>query len=228
VIGTSPTTVDAATGNSPLPGEAQDPFLRKGCCTRRQVARMAGPARQLNERMSVAMRSAVRASVVAATVAAVVVPFSAPALAHESDHSPTVEVLSTSVFFPFQIAVGRGGVSVADGGTSKVTKLPDLVVATGPTPGEVAGVALGEKGQLAFTTTSYATGSTTLTIQRPGKADVVADLSGFEQTKNPDQDVSYGVRNPSECVTKALEGMDAPVSYTGQVDSHPYLSLIHI
>jgi hypothetical protein len=172
--------------------------------------------------MSVAMRSAVRASVVAATVTAVVVPFSAPALAHESDHSPTVEVLSNAPLFPFQIAVGRGGVFVADGGTSTVTTLPATVVATGPAPGEVAGVALGEKGQLAFTTTSYATGATTLTIQQPGKPDVVADLSGFEQTQNPDQDVSYGVRNPSECVTTALEGMGAPVSYTGQVDSHPY------
>jgi hypothetical protein len=168
------------------------------------------------------MRSAVRASVVAATVTAVVVPFSAPALAHETPHSPSIEVLSTSPIFPFQIAVSRGGVYVADGALSAVTRLPSTVVANGPTPGEVAGVALGPKGQLAFTTTSYADGTTTLTVRRPGKPDLVADLSEFERTRNPDHRVSYGVKNPSQCVTDALSGMGAPVSYQGEVDSHPY------
>ena len=168
------------------------------------------------------MRSTVRVSVVAMTVATVVVPFGGQASAHESQYVPTIQVLSTAPLFPFQIAVSHGRVYVADGGTSTVSILPSTVVATGPTPGEVAGVDVGRKGQVAFTTTSYLTGDTTLTIQRQGKPSVVADLSTFEQTKNPDGTIEYGVRNPSQCVTDALKGMGAPVSYKGEVDSHPY------
>lgn len=50
----------------------------------------------------------------------------------------------------------------------------------------------------------------------------VADLSTFEQTKNPAGKIEDGVRNPSQCVTDALKGMGAPVSYKGEVDSYPY------
>lgn len=168
------------------------------------------------------MRSTVRVSVVAMTVAAVVVPFGGQASAHESHYVPTIQVLSTAPLFPFQIAVSHGRVYVADGGTSTVSILPGTVIATGPQPGEVAGVDVGRKGQVAYTTTSYVTGDTTLTIQRQGKPSVVADLSTFERTRNPDSKNEYGVRNPSQCVTDALAGMGAPVSYTGEVDSHPY------
>lgn len=51
---------------------------------------------------------------------------------------------------------------------------------------------------------------------------VVADLSTSEQTKNPAGKIVGGVRNPSQCVTDALKGMGAPVSYTGEADSHRY------
>lgn len=168
------------------------------------------------------MRSAVRVSVVALTVAAVVVPFGGQASAHESHYVPSIQVLSTAPVAPFQIAVSHGRVYVADGGTSTVSILPSTVIATGPQPGDVAGLDVGRQGQVAYTTTSYTTGDTTLTILREGKPPVVADLSSFERTRNPDSKTEYGVKNPSQCVSDALAGMGAPVSYRGGVDSHPY------
>jgi hypothetical protein len=160
----------------------------------------------------------------AVSVTAVAVPLSSQAMASGSSHEPTVKVLSTKPLFPFQLAAANGGVLVADGGTSTVTRLfTNTVVANGPQPGEIAGVAVDPATNvMAYTSTDYSTGATALTIKPHSSKPVVASLSTFEQTKNPDQDVSYGVRHPSQCVSDALSGLGAPVSYKGQVDSHPY------
>ena len=165
-----------------------------------------------------------RLGVLAAAVTALAVPFSGQALASGSSHGPTVKVLSTTPVFPFQLAVDNGQVLVADGGTSTVTRLlTGKVVAHGPQPGEVAGVAVDPATHVvAYTSTDYSTGATALTIKPNAGKPVVADLSTFEQTKNPDQHVSYGVHNPSQCVTDALTAAGVPVSYKGEVDSHPY------
>ena len=165
-----------------------------------------------------------RLGVLAAAVTALAVPLSGQALASGSSHGPTVKTLSTKPIFPFQLAVANGGVLIADGGTSTVTRLfTNKVVATGPQPGEIAGVAVDPTTNvMAYTSTNYATGATSLTIKPSSAKPVVADLSTFEQTKNPDKRISYGVRHPSQCVTDALSGLGAPVSYKGEVDSHPY------
>jgi hypothetical protein len=166
-----------------------------------------------------------RLGVLAAVAAtAIAVPLSSQALASGSSHGPTVTVLSTKPIFPFQLAAAQGGVLVADGGTSTVTRLfTHTVVANGPQPGEIAGVAVDPNTNvMAYTSTDYSNGATALTIKPHSAKPVVASLSTFEQTKNPDKNVFYGVRNPSQCVKDALGGMGAPVSYKGQVDSHPY------
>ncbi len=143
--------------------------------------------------------------------------------AHAAERQPIV--LTTEVMAPFNLAVDDDGVYVADGFTSTVSKIrrTGLVTkATGPSPGDVAGLAINDRTDaMAYTTTSYTDGAATLTIKR-GAQTVVADLSGFESQRNPDQGVHYGVRNPSQCVIDALEAMGAPVSYQGIVESHPY------
>ncbi|WP_406830309.1 ScyD/ScyE family protein [Pedococcus sp. KACC 23699] len=139
---------------------------------------------------------------------------------HHAGRGWHTKVLTTKVIAPFHLATEDDDLYVADGGTSTVSKIRDngslRTVATGPQPGEVAGVAVTEHA-LAYTTTNYATHATTLTIKRGSKT-VVADLSGFESKHNPDAKVHYGLKDPS-CAAKVLGPM---ASYTGQVDSHPY------
>ena len=71
---------------------------------------------------------------------------------------------------------------------------------------------------MAYTTTSYTDGSTTLTIKKGSKT-VVADLSGFEADRNPDQRIEYGINNADDCVKGALGDY---AEYHGIVESHPY------
>jgi hypothetical protein len=152
---------------------------------------------------------------------------SAPmAQAHGHHHGPWTKTLSTQVVAPFQLAVNHGDVYVADGGTSLVSKVKwngDLrTVATGPQPGEVAGVALDPSGRTIAYTSSGETG-TMLTIKRQGHRAITADLSGWEQTKNPDAHVKYGYGGDDPCVIGVLGQMTGgPAGYTGIVDSHPY------
>lgn len=139
--------------------------------------------------------------------------------------------LSTDVLAPFQIAVDRGKVYVADGATSQVSRIDKkklTVLVQGPQPGEVAGLDVIDGGRtIAYTTTDYSNGNTTLTIQRKGRADVVADLSGYEQQHNPDGKVTYGLQHTAstDCAAGQAWLGDAtgvPATYQGVVDSHPY------
>ncbi len=163
-------------------------------------------------------------------VAALLVTVPAPAFAHQTQHqSPHIRTVNTTVAAPFNLALNKGHVYVADGGTSTVSRLTAggqlRTVASGPQPGEVAGLDLTSNGRyLAYTSTNYGTGATALNIAGPRGSRRSVDLSAYEQTKNPDGHVSYGVRNPSECVKQAIESIPdgPPVSYRGIVDSHPY------
>jgi hypothetical protein len=158
------------------------------------------------------------------TVCAATVAASGPASANAGHHAPTVRVLDTTVIAPFQLAAGRGALFVADGGTSTVSRLSRgalVPVAHGPQPGEVAGVAVNGRGDIAYTTTSYSTGVTTLTVRRSHGGTVVANLSQFEATRNPDAGVTYGIDNPTPCQQEAFAPLGG-ANYTGGVDSHPY------
>lgn len=149
----------------------------------------------------------------------------APAASAHNSHGGkpfTPKVLTTEVFAPFHLAANGGRLYVADGGTSTVSRINKdgslKTLATGPQPGEVAGVALSKSGKsLAYTTTDYTTGATTLTI-KTGSKTVVADLSGYEAAHNPDAINHYGLADPS-CAGDVLGDL---ASYTGIVESHPY------
>ena len=141
--------------------------------------------------------------------------------------APTVEVLDTTVLAPFQLDVGKRGLYVADGGTATVSVLGDsglTTVATGPEGGEVAGVAVNRRGDLAYTASVFGEQgavATTLTVKRKHGGTLTVDLLGFERTENPDASVSYGIDDPTDCQEKAFEPFGG-ASYTGTVDSHPY------
>lgn len=176
-------------------------------------------------------RSRLAKTLLAAAVAAVAVAATpGAAFAHPGGgghHTPTVRILDTTVVAPFQLDYARGALYVADGGTSTVSRLTRAglrTVATGPQPGEVAGVAVNDRGDLAYTTSVFGeTGatSTTLTIKRKHGRTVTADLLAYETEHNPDAGVTYGIDNPTECQREAFEPLGG-ANNTGGIDSHPY------
>ena len=160
----------------------------------------------------------------AAIVAAPGVASATPAAAK----GPTVTVVNRTVLAPFQLAHDRSSVYVADGGTGTVSKLTSkglVPVAHAPDSGETAGVAINGKGTLAYTwTVRDAQGNTTatgLTVKPKNGKTRTVDLLTFEQTRNPDKWIRYGIDNPTECQKKAFEPLGG-ATYRGLVDSHPY------
>jgi hypothetical protein len=137
--------------------------------------------------------------------------------------APKVETVSKAYDNPLQLAVRGSRVLVTDGNRlTQVGRAEPL--ATGPSKGEISGIALDAAG------TAYAYGSsnagrtdTRLTIVKADGSRVVASLSAFEKKKNPDGGVAYGVRRPSSCVRAAFKALDGgPAGYPGRVDSRPY------
>jgi sugar lactone lactonase YvrE len=170
---------------------------------------------------------AIAAIVTAASLFAV-----APAGAHGSGKgpapAPSPTVLTTAVGVPFNLEVRNGNVLVADGGAELIGKVKaDGTVKTliDGVPG-AAGLATSRDGRyFAYTTTVGGQEGITasgVTITGPKGFTAAADTLAFETAKNPDGRLHYGVKNPSECVAKALEGVGIPVSYTGAIDSHAY------
>jgi len=51
---------------------------------------------------------------------------------------------------------------------------------------------------------------------------VSADLWGYEERRNPDRRVEYGIDRADDCVREAFEPVGAPAEYKGVVESHPY------
>jgi hypothetical protein len=164
----------------------------------------------------------------AIAVGSVAVFTAAPAGAHPTNHDlHVVRTLSADFVGPLQFAVSHNKVYVADSFTSTLSLIGrSTPVATGPDPstgGDIAGVAVDPHTRaIAYTASNGDHSTTTLTIRQPGKKPVVADLSGFEKTRNPDAVTQYGVGHPSQCVSDALTALDIPVNYRGLVDSHPY------
>lgn len=152
-----------------------------------------------------------------------------PATAGGHHHRTWTRTLTTEVVAPFQLAYNHGSVYVADGGTSTVSRVTSSgqlkTVANGPQPGEVAGLDLSRSGtSIAYTWTDYASGKAGLTISTRHRSDVTADLSGYEETRNPDGSRMYGVpANTNQCAKDAIEQLSGgPASYPGVVESHPY------
>lgn len=138
----------------------------------------------------------------------------------------STRVLTTGVLAPFHLSVDNGTVYAADGGLNKVIKVDASGtvrnVASGPTPGEVAGVWVGDHGKtVAWTQTSYATGSALAKVRTNGKV-VSGSTSKLETKTNPDGHVWYGMDNPNGCQQRALKTLGAPAKYQGDVNPHPY------
>ena len=146
--------------------------------------------------------------------------------------SHTVTVVNRQVVAPFSLAVHKGQVYVADGGTGRISRLVNgklQTVATGPSTngGDVSGLDISKNGQyLAFTSTADESHTkTSLEIRGPFGSRVSADLAGHEAKANPDQKKHYGILNPSQCVKDFFaKNADTvgPVNYYGGKDSHPY------
>lgn len=151
-----------------------------------------------------------------------------PAGAHTTRTVPLPTVLTSAVGAPFNIDVRRNSVLVADGGPGLIGKVKaDGSVATvvGDVTG-ASGLARSWDGKyLAYTHTVGGEGGITasgVTISGPHGFRAQADTLGYELARNPDKGVSYGVDNPSQCVTDELNRVGFPVSYTGLLDSHAY------
>jgi hypothetical protein len=164
--------------------------------------------------------------VITASVAALALTGALPASASTQSSSPKVEVVNDTVLAPYHLSTTDNRLLVADGGTSLVSRVASngklTTVATGPQPGEVAGVAAGNGG-LAYTWTDYSTGAAGLTIRTPGQADVTADLSTFETNNNPNGKITYGVLHKvTKCQQASFDQAQIPVQYQGDVNAHPY------
>ena len=183
------------------------------------------------------MSSSRRVLLTTTLAAALAVPFAGAAAAAPATRAPgatrqaasgyhVVRTLSSAFLAPLQFTVNHGAVYVADSGSSTLTRLGrSTPVAVGPRSGEIAGVTLNRAGDaLAYTTTDYWTGATTLTARQPGGRTVRTSMSGYEAAHNPDGRVTYGVDEPSACVRKAFADLpdDVPARYQGIVESHPY------
>jgi hypothetical protein len=185
----------------------------------------------------------------AALGAAGVVLFAAAPSASAHVASPprqlqVIKTVSSAYVGPLQFAVAGKVIYVADSFTSTLNRLEadghTTVIATGPDPstgGDLAGVAVDRADHaLAYTSSTGDHSVTTLTIRQRGAKPVVADLSGFEAARNPDQRITYGIAQPvdpatTKCIADALAANpdEAPpgavqghISYPGIVDSHPY------
>lgn len=140
----------------------------------------------------------------------------------------SVEVLTTDVGAPEQIAVHEGKVYVGDAIRSTVTRIGHPTpLATGPKPGEITGVDFKPDSYgMAYAAQDKSTGRGTVTIRHRGSSPVVADLTRFEQEKNPDGSVFYGSRTTDPCVRDALAKLPLPTprqaGYQGPAEAHPY------
>ncbi len=133
--------------------------------------------------------------------------------------------LTTTPIAPFQIAFRGDTLHFTDGFSGTIHKLTpygEQEVASVP-GGEIAGVEFSRDGKsMAFTSGSQA--GSFLTIRRAGRPDVVADLGAYENTVNPDRNITYGItRGGNKCARDffaAATGL--PSTYTGIKDSHAY------
>lgn len=139
-------------------------------------------------------------------------------------------IKSRALLAPFNLDIRGSTVRVADGFLNKVGRLKkDGSIATiaAKQPG-ASGIATSRNGKwLAFTTTvtnqeTYENTASGLHLWGPMGTRIYANTHAFEAKYNPDKVYSYGIKNPSKCVSDAFKAIGAPVSYKGEVDSHAY------
>lgn len=165
---------------------------------------------------------------VAAAVALAGTALSAPAVATDPSAKPKASTLAKGLVSPLTLAVSDDGtVYYAQNfaGTlhaKKPGKKPRTIY-TAPVPGTEVGAVSERQGSLRFALTlpteeGVPPQTVLMGVGNNGKARPLADLSKYEETKNPDAKIRYGFRSlPAECEVPPF------LSNTpGIVESHPY------
>ena len=163
-----------------------------------------------------------------AFIAAPTTAFAADQATPPRAHTPKVKVLDTSVAAPFQITYGHKTILVADGGTSTVSKLSrKKLYKVFETPEGLGAVGMNARGDTAYgiqqgdAAEGGPATKAELVITSKKRVTHTADLLAYDQAKNPDQAISYGIDNPTPCQEKAFAAWGG-ARYAGGVDSHPY------
>lgn len=178
--------------------------------------------------MRISRTVAMAASLAVAATAAVVVPAGQAA-------APKPTTLAKGLVSPLSAAVDDDGTAYVTqnfaGLLSKVRKgKKPQVVYKSKGGNEVGGVSVFH-GKLVFTeTASDAEGNPTKTwvkwIAPSGKVKTLANIRAFENDRNPDAKITYGLRGVSaECAAQWPADMFGPATYPGITDSHPYATL---
>jgi len=141
----------------------------------------------------------------------------------------TRTVVAGHLVSPLTAAVAPNGTAyISENFAGKLVKKPPhkhlRTVFTAPKGLEVGGVSVGG-GQVTFTLTKEGKDMTSQHSRvmhlAHGKATPFAYTGAFERNKNPDGDVTYGLRHVNErCLAKIPK--QVPARYTGIVDTHPY------
>jgi len=171
-----------------------------------------------------------RFRVLTAAAAAVALTLALPAAASAKSGPPQVKTWSTEVAAPFSIVADGSRVLVADGGTGVIGQLKSdgsLRPLVTDVPG-LAGLAV--RGTLTAYGSSEVEGTgeppviteSGLNIRTLRGKTVYADVHAYEWAHNPDGSNTYGVRNPSACVSDAFAAVGMPANYTGLLDAHVY------
>lgn len=154
----------------------------------------------------------------------------APAHSVQADQeAPRSTIVAKGLLSPLSLAVSRNGsVYVTQNFGGMLMRIdpgqePELVYAARKKGTEVGAVSE-HRGSLRFATTK---GRKTFLwgIGGNGRAVKLADLGAFEQTKNPDGDVSYGFEDLDPACSAQIPE-EVPAAYTGIVESHPYATAI--
>jgi hypothetical protein len=175
-----------------------------------------------------------RTRTVAATAALALAATTAVLVPAADAAAPKPKVLAKHLVSPLTAAIDDGGTAYVTqnfaGQLVKVRpgKKPKIVYAS-KHGNEVGGVSVFH-GKLVFTeTASDAEGPTkswVKWINARGKVRTLANVRAFEDKKNPDKVISYGVRDISdECAAEWPTEQFGPATYTGVRDSHPYATL---
>ena len=144
--------------------------------------------------------------------------------------APHVAPVASGLAGPLQIDVNKHGIAVAQSFALTISKVrrdgsvKNLTTEPGtPDSADVAGVLLAKRG-VYYTTTNYQHAKSRLRyVSNNGTKHTIAVLSDYEQSANPDQDVTYGIRQISNnCASQWPSNDFGPPNYTGIVDSHPY------
>lgn len=176
-----------------------------------------------------------RTRTLAATAALAIAATTAVLVPAADAAAPKPKVLAKHLVSPLTAAIDDDGTAYVTqnfaGQLVKVRpgKKPKVVYAA-KNGNEVGGVSV-LHGKLVFTETASGPDgnpakSWVKWINARGKVRTLANVRAFENKRNPDQKVAYGVRGISdECAAQWPTEQAGPATYTGVPDSHPYATL---